>query len=320
MAPNAPSSPACQARRGPLDTAAVLATSWAAAADSRRRCSSSMCESARGARPRGPRRGHRRPDRSAAARAARHRRLDVDARHERRDGGRGDGRAQHRQRLERGARGRLERRQSHAEAPNRARANSRRSASGTPRVRPSAASTPATGPYVSSSAAWASAAPPRIEAVQLDLGDRGADRGGERIAADHDDPPERAVGSRSSGASAGSWPRRVRSGDVVDHEHARPLRERLRERAGHAAQGALGPRAERQARSPGWQPMIVHGAPSPGAARRRAGSCRSRAPRGARPGAPRRGAPWLGQLALPTYERNRAHGCHRVRDLRCGAA
>ena len=79
---------------------------------------------------------------------------------------------------------------------------------------------------------------------ELDLGDVRADRGGEWIAADDDNAAERGLPEQQRREQAG---RLVDAQvlDVVDDEHASLRVERLRERPGHAAQGAFGTRAER---------------------------------------------------------------------------
>jgi hypothetical protein len=152
--------------------------------------------------------------------------------------------------------------------------------------------------------------------VELDLGDRGADRGRERIAADHDHAAERRRAEQERREQArGLVGAEVL--DVVDHEHARLLRERLRERARHAAERTLGARAQRR-RAIAWMTVDDRARPA------QPGSELADEPR--LPGAQRTVERHqghhgevlleLGQLALPTDERDRANGCHRVRDLR----
>jgi hypothetical protein len=174
---------------------------------------------------------------------ARQRGFDLDPRRERCDRGGRDRSAQDGERFERGARGCVERRQiPGAGAEPRARvlaAQGERHAAG-PRER---------GVEPLRFAVGLLEVVPQLggvvgaQAMELDLRDRGADRGGERIAPDHDDPAQRGRSEQERREEAG---RLVGAQvlDVIDHQHARLLRERLGERARDAAQGAFGARPQ----------------------------------------------------------------------------
>ena len=209
---------------------------------------------------------------------------------------------------------------SHASAPNRARASSRRSASGTPRVRANAASKPGTSPQVSSRLGPQGTARLEVEPGELDLRDRGADRGRERITAHDDHASERGRPEQQRPEQA----RRLVGPqvlDVIDHEHARLIHEGLRQRAGRAAQRSLGARPQR------------HGTITREALDHRA--------RDAEPGGELADQPALAgaeramdrdqrhhrqvllelrQLVFPAYERHRTDGGHGVGDLGLAAA
>ena len=154
---------------------------------------------------------------------------------------------------------------SHAFAPNRARAYSRRSASGTPRVRANAASQPSASPNVSSRWFQRMRRAVDVEALELDLGDRSrrprrrADRGRRRRCG-------RARSARAAAARAGWSPRRC-AGAGCRRSRARAPAARASARASRARSAARVRRASgaRWRDRPGWHSMIVHGTPSVGA-------------------------------------------------------